>query len=519
MTTFDTFNPFTTDGAAAPGVLALMFESLLMYSLDEESSAYGLLADDVSVAPDHRSATFRIRRNARFSNGDPVLASDVQYSFRVLASGAFAPAYQEVYADVMAVEAIDARTVRFVFRKSDSELPLWVGTMPVFSPKWLGATPDGRRTLKVPIASGPYVIEQSDGGRNITYKKNKNYWGRGIPFLRGLYNFDQVEYHLYPDRHQLAEAVKVGVVDYNVEYSVGNWLNAYKGDAQQSEKLFMREFPYGSHGYMQGYMFNTRRPIFRDVRVRRALAVAFDFESLNQREYAGKFRRLTSWFANSDLAADPAARKSNGAGSTRLRFSGDDHLKEARQLLADAGWTMQDGLLRNVAGVPFTFEFIDEFATRNPGIKWYAHNLAQLGISVQLNDVDSKVYHSKLDRFDFDMINTAMRTGDDPGRELRDRFGSRAAETRGSNNLSGVASSTADKLIDSVVTADTRSELVSSARSLDRFLMDQTLIVPFGYKDSEWVVYRSGLAFPDVLPRYYRPESWVLETWWRTTNQ
>lgn len=329
-TSFDKFNPFTIKGTSAPGLNQLVFESLLISSWDETASGYGLLADDVNVAPDELSVTFHLNPKARFSNGDPVRASDVKYSYDMLMGKGASPAYRSMTADVSKVTVVDAATIRYEFKRKNKELPLIVGGLPVFSPKWgkgsgKAEDPDGGKdvpfdklTFQDPIASGPYVIERFDPSRGITFRRNPNYWGRDLNVRRGSFNFERIQYKLYKDETARLEAFKAGEYDAMVEYRAKNWAKSYVGVKFRNGELIKSEFPHRNGAGMQGFVMNLRRPLFQDLRVRQALGLALDFEWLNRQLFYGAYRRLDSYFANSELAASDSITGMPGKGELAL---------------------------------------------------------------------------------------------------------------------------------------------------------------------------------------------------------
>lgn len=543
-TSFDKFNPFTLKGTAAPGLNALMFESLLISSADETASAYGLLADDVTVAPDELSVVFHIRPEARFSNGDPVLASDVKYSYDMLMSKASSPGYRSMCMDVKSVIVTGERSVRFDFKQRNRELPLIVGSLPVFSKKWTQAVPFEKLTFEEPVTSGPYIIDRYDAGRGIIFKRDPNYWGKKLAVRRGTFNFDRVIYRLYKDETAKLEAFKAGEFDAIVEYRAKNWAKSYQGTKFSKGELIKTEFPHRNGAGMQGFVMNMRKPIFKDVRVRQALILALDFEWLNRQLFYGAYKRLDSWFSNSELAASAAFDGKPGLGELKLLepmhaklapevFGPDvvqpstnpprtlrDNLREARRLLAQAGWTYTDDALRNAKGEPMVFEFLDDGGAMSRVITTYVRNLEKLGIQVNQRTTDYALYQKRLEDFDFDMVSIRFPDSQSPGNELRDRFSSEAADTPGSDNLFGLKSPQVDQLVDNVLHANTREELVTAGRALDRVLMHGYYIVPNWYSASHRVAYRKDLGYPkDRLPYYYTAEGWILSNWWRTDVQ
>ncbi|WP_317922120.1 MULTISPECIES: extracellular solute-binding protein [unclassified Cupriavidus] len=538
-TSFDKFNPFTLKGTSAPGLNALMFESLLVSSADETASAYGLLAEDVTVAPDELSVTFRIRPQARFSNGDPVLASDVKHSYDMLMSKASSPGYRSMCTDVKAVVVTGERTLRYDFKQRNRELPLIVGALPVFSKKWTAKVPFDKLTFEPPITSGPYLIERYDAGRGIIFKRDPNYWGKNQAVRRGTFNFSRVVYRLYKDETAKLEAYKAGEFDAIVEYRAKNWAKSYQGTRFRNGELIKTEFPHRNGAGMQGFVMNMRKPVFQDVRVRQALILALDFEWLNRQLFYGAYKRLDSWFSNSELAASATFDGRPGPGemalleplraelppevfgpevvqpSTAAPRSLRDNLRLARRLLAQAGWTYGDGALRNAKGEPLVFEFLDDGGAMSRVITTYVRNLEKLGIQVHQRTTDFALYQKRLEDFDFDMVSIRFPDSQSPGNELRDRFASEAATTPGSDNLFGVKSPVIDKLVDNVLHAHTREELITAGRALDRVLMHGYYIVPNWYSASHRVSYRKELGYPERLPYFYTAEGWILSQWWR----
>ncbi|PFH13250.1 extracellular solute-binding protein [Burkholderia sp. JKS000303] len=539
LTSFDKFNPFTMRGNAAPGI-DMLFESLATGSLDEPASAYGLLADDIAIAPDRRSVTFHLNPRARFSNGDPVTADDVKYSFDTLKSKLAAPQFGAYFADIAKAVVVDPATVRFEFRSANRELPLIAGGVPVFSHKW-GLRADGSRipfdqlAFEQPIGSGPYLIERYDNGRTITYRRNPAYWGADLPVRVGTNNFARIVYKLYGDGVARLEAFKAGEYDVLVEYIARNWARRDVGKRFDSGELVKREFRQHNGAGMQGFFMNLRRPLFRDVRVRQALDLAFDFEWLNRQLFYGAYTRLDSYFADTDLQAsgtpgpgelkllaplraqlDPAVfgpmvtqPDTNPPGSLRT------NLLKARALLAQAGWTYRDGALRNAKGEPFTFEILDDSGAAMEGVVTaYQRNLAKLGIDVRFRTADYALLQKRLDAFDYDMTTVRYPGVQVPGAEQFSRFDSKFADEPGSDNIIGLKSPAVDALLHALGAAQTRDELLDATHALDRVLMHGYYAVPQWYSATHRIAYKRTLGYPQTLPLYYSAEGWVVSTWW-----
>ncbi|KAB0633438.1 peptide ABC transporter substrate-binding protein [Burkholderia stagnalis] len=539
MTSFDKFNPYTMRGNIAPGI-DLLFESLATGSSDEPASMYGLLADDIAVAPDGLSVTFHLNPRARFSNGDPVTAADVKHSFDMLKSKQAAPQYAAYYADIVRAVIVDPATVRFEFRRRNRELPLIAGGVSVFSRKW-GLRADGTRipfdqlAFEQPIGSGPYLIERYDNGRNITYRRNPAYWGADLPVRVGTHNFERIVYKLYGDGVARLEAFKAGEYDVLVENIARNWVRRDVGKRFDSGELIKREFRQHNGAGMQGFMMNLRRPLFRDVRVRQALDLALDFEWLNRQLFYGGYTRLDSYFADTDLQAtgmpgpgelalldplraqlDPAVfgpmvvqPNTNPPGSLRA------NLLKARALLAAAGWTYRDGALRNAKGEPFTFEILDDAGSAfEPVVIAYQRNLAKLGIDVKFRTADYALLQKRLDAFDYDMTTIRYLGVQVPGPEQLARYGSKFADEPGSSNVIGLKSPAVDALLAALGAAETREQLLDATHALDRVLMHGYYAIPQWYSTTHRVAYKRTLAYPQTLPLYYSAEDWVVSTWW-----
>lgn len=543
QTSYDKFNPFSLKGIQAPGIGSLLFESLAAGASDEVASMYGLLADDIKVAKDKLSVTFHLDSRARFSNGQPVLAQDVKDSYDTLVGKEASPMFRSLFADVSKVTVLGEREVRFEFRHANAELPLIVGGMPVFSRAW-GKQPDGKSLsfdklgFEKPVSSGPYLIEKYDPGRSITYRRNPDWWAKDLPVRKGMFNFERVVYRLYKDDTAQLEGFKAGDFDVSIEMRAKNWARGYQGPKFRSGELIRYEFPHKNAAGMQGYIFNLRKPLFQDARVREALGLALDFEWMNRQLFFGQYTRLDSFFANTGLTAVATPGGLPGADELRLlnplrsQLSANvfaplapppattppgslrDNLRKARTLLAEAGWTYRDGALRNAKGEPFELELLDNGVLgRVDGA--FARNLERLGIQANQRNIDNALFQKRLEEFDFDVTHYLYGTSASPGNELVDRFSSQSASIKGSENLMGLRSPAVDTLIQQVLRASSRAELAAACRALDRVLMQGHYVVPQFYSNTHRVAYRKGLGIPRTLPLYYTAPEWVLTTWWQ----
>lgn len=536
---YDSLNPFLVRGSAAPDIQHLMFDTLMQRSWDELASEYALIADDVQVASDGMSATFHVDPAARFSNGDPITAADVKYSFDTLSSPQASPLFNAQFAVIRRAVVVDRQTVRFDFKRAERAAPLIAGDLPVFSPKW-GGRPDGTRppfdqiATAPPIASGPYLIEQRKNDKQIVYVRNPRYWAAHLPSRRGMYRFARVSFKLYLDQYTMLEAFKAGDIDARMEYSATQWARRYVGKNFRSGLLTRATFPDGP-AQMQGFLINLRKPQFSDVRVRRALALAFDYDWMNRMMFYGQYRRTNSFWEASPFGArgmpsekelallapyraelppevfGPMVRQPSTLPPGSLR----DNLKAARDLLAQAGWRYRDGALRDANGTPMTIEIIDDQPGMDRLILPYIQALGTLGIRASLHELDSALYQRRMDNFQYDMTTFIYPPVTIPGAELARRFGSAAASEVGSENYTGVRSKAVDALIRAALAADTLEDLETATRALDRVLINLYLLVPQYYLPNARIAYKTTIGHPAVIPGSYQYEDWIIDYWYR----
>ena len=537
--TFDSLNPYLLKGQAAEGLESLVFESLLEKSLDEPFTMYGLLADDFALADDGLSVTFHINPRARFSNGKPVTASDVKFSFDTLVSKAAHPQFRVYYADVESAEVLDRLTVRFKFRNRNRELHMIVGEIPIFSADWVGDRAFDSLDDVKPVSSGPYIVDSYDRGKYIRYKRNPDYWAKDLPVRRGMYNFDRIKYIYYKDSDIALEAFKAGEFDFFYENYSKRWARSHVGPKYDSGEILKTELPHQNNAGMQGFAINLRRDKFSDVRVRRALDLAYDFEWANDHLFYNQYVRCDSYFSNSELASSglPQGEELDLLNRYRAQLPAElfatvwkppttvppdslrANLRSARDLLAQAGWTVRDGVLKNESGEIFRIDVLLVQKGFDRIFAPYAHNLEKLGIDMNYRTVDSSLYKRRIDNFDFDMVVVSFPESVSPGNELRNMFHSDAAKTPGSRNLPGISSPVVDALVDRVIDSENRHELVVAARALDRVLLFGEYLVPNWYIDKHRIAYRSKLHMPETLPLYYDPLTWLLKAWWLDTDE
>ena len=539
LQSYDSLNPFLVRGAPAPDIQNLMFDTLMQRSWDELASEYALIADNVDVAPDLTSATFHINPAARFSNGDPITAADVKYSFDTLTSPQASPLFNAQFSIIQRATVIDKMTIRFDFKRAERDAPLIVGDLPVFSPKW-GMTADGKRppfdqiATTPPIASGPYLITQRKNDKDIEYVRNPNYWAANLPTRRGMFRFDRIRFKLYLDQYTMLEAFKAGDADVRVEYSATQWARKYVGKNFKSGLLKQVDVPDGP-AQMQGFLINLRRPMFKDARVRHALALAFDYDWMNRMMFYGQYTRLNSYFDASPFGATgmpsqkelallepfradlppevfgPAVKQANTLAPNSLR----GNLVEARDLLAQAGWHYRDGALRDANGNPMTIEVMDDEPGMDRLILPYMQALSTLGIQAHMREIDSALYQKRLDNFEYDMTTFIYPPVTIPGAELERRFGSEAATQVGSENYPGIQSKAVDALVHAALAANNLDDLEAATRALDRVLINEYYLVPQYYNAYSRIGYKTTLAYPKIVPVTYQAEDWIIDYWYK----
>lgn len=546
-TSFDKFNPFTVKGNSPAGVMIFMFETLAVMSGDELSTMYGLLAEEMQVAPDQSSISFRLNPRARFYNGDPVTAADVKHSFDMLTSAQADPTARTRLAGTARAVVIDPRTIRFELKERTADAIINLGTrLPVFSRRWgrdaAGkAKPFDQIINEYPITSGPYTIALADSGRRLEFVRNKDYWARDLGVRRGFFNFDRVVYRYYQDGAVSLEAFKAGEFDLLLEYSARTWARQHAGTKWRDGRIIKQELPHGFGAGLQSYEFNLRRPLFQDLRVRHALALAYDFEALNvYRQY----QRTYSLFSNSEFAAAGAPGPGElallepyreslppavfGPAWTPPRTDTGPHavranLLEARALLDAAGWRIaRDGILRNAKGEPFQFEYLEDIGGGGRAVAVMQRNLEKLGIRMKLREVDFALMTKRLEIFDFDF--TQIRTADftlPKIEDLIDEYGSKSADEQGSGNFRGLKSPAVDFLLKRMQDARTLEELKNASRALDRVIMQGWYQIPDLYAPSYRVSRRDRFGIPATRPRFYTIESgldiwpaWPVTAWW-----
>ena len=521
--TFDSFNPYILKGDPAIGI-GFVFESLMTSSADEAFSEYGLLAETIEMPADRSWVAFNLRAGARWHDGKPVTVDDVIFSLTTLKTKG-RPIYRFYYGNVVKAEKTGPRRVKFTFSDSvNRELPLIVGQLPIL-PKHFFEGRDFTKTILEPIpGSGPYRIAKFESGRSVTYERVRDYWGRDLPVNKGRYNADQIRYDYYRDQTVALEAFKAGEYDFRQENSSKVWATGYEAPARRAglfkTEMVENEIPTG----MQAFVFNTRKELFKDRRVRRALAFAFDFEWTNKNLFYGQYARTESYFSNSELAATglPSAAElkllkpiqasvpaevltaAYKAPSTTGKRGVRGNLRSAVKLLKEAGWVVKDRKLVNAkTGKPFSFEILLRTGSGFSRIVLpFQQNLKRLGVDMRLREVETAQYRKRTDDFDFDMIVSGWGQSLSPGNEQRDYWGSAAAGRPGSRNLIGVNNPAIDQLIELVIEAPDRDSLITRTRALDRVLLWNHYVIPNWHLQSFRVAFWDKFGRPAKTPRY-----------------
>jgi len=528
--TFDNFNQVVAGvkGSLANG-LGLVIETLTTPAMDEVSTDYGLLAEAVSFPDDRSSVTYRLRSIARWQGGEPVTPEDVIWSFEVWKQNS--PQLAAYYRHVTKAEKSGEREVTFVFDgPGNRELPQIVGQLPVL-PKhwWQGVDKSGRKrdvtqtSLEPPLGSGPYRLKDFAPGRNIVYEKDENYWAKNLNVSIGSNNFAVIRYEYFRDSTVALEAFKADQVDWRNENSAKNWATAYDFPAVREKKVVREEFPIRSVGVMQAFAFNIRRPQFQDSRLRRAFNFAFDFEEMNKQLFFGLYKRISSYFDGTELACSglPQGQELEILNTLRDKvppevfttaysnpLGGDpqkvrDNLRQALALLREAGYEIKDTKLVNAkTGEPFSVEFLVEDPATERVVLFYKPSLQRIGMTVNVRTVDTAQYENRLRQWDFDIVIANWFESLSPGNEQRGFWGSQAADQPGSRNLVGIKNPAVDALIDRVIFAKDRAELVAATRALDRVLSWNFYVVPQFTSGKMFTARWDRFGRPDKMPEY-----------------
>ncbi len=531
---FDSFNPYILRGTAAVGV-TMLWETLLKESMDEASTEYCHLAQAVELPPDRMGVAFELRPEARWHDGRPVTAEDVVFSFNALRQHG-RPFYRAYWADVTEVVAEGPRRVAFRFRSNENrELALILGQMPVLPKHFYVGRDFARPSLDVPLGSGPYRIERFEPGRSIVLQRVADYWGRDLPTMKGTNNFDTMRFEYFRDSTVALEAFKAGQVDIRQENVAKDWATAYDFPALRRGLVKKEEIRHELPTGMQSFAMNLRRPLFQDARVREALGLAMDFEWMNANLFYGSYTRTESFFSNSELASSglPTGReleilqayrgrvpeqvfttefhapKTDGSGSNR------EQLRRALELLRAAGWTVKDRRLQNGNGQRFEFEILLNGPTFERVALPYVQALQRLGIEARVRTVDPAQYQVRIDAFDYDMTIDSIGQSLSPGNEQRDYWTCAKARENGSQNVAGICDLVIDELVEMVIAAPNREELVARTRALDRVLLWNHFVIPQWHSRTFRIAFWDKFGRPPRNPRY----GLALDSWWIEQNR
>ncbi|HMM14804.1 MAG TPA: extracellular solute-binding protein [Parvibaculum sp.] len=538
--TFDSLNPFIVRGTAAVGLREQVFESLMARGYDEPFSLYGLLAETIETPPDRSWVAFRLRPEARFSDGTPVTVDDVVYSLKTLRDKG-RPNYRTYYSKVTRIERPDARTVKFILAPSgdthtpDREMPLILGLMPIIPKHVYEKRSFDQSGLEAPVGSGPYVVDEVKPGARIAYRRDPKYWGRELAVNRGRYNIDRVIYDYYRDTNSSFEAFKAGLYDARPETDPGRWTGEYDFPAAKAGQVRKIAFETAMPSGMKALVFNTRRPFFADRRVRVALTSLFDFEWTNRTLYHNAYKRTESYFDNSELSSHARAASlrerellapfpdavtpdimargyeapvSEGSGQNRM------NRQKALALLREAGYDIRDGKVVNAAtNAPLSFEILVATPADERLALVYANMVRRAGIDARVRNVDASQYQGRLDAYDYDMIFYEWSQSLSPGNEQSFYWGSAAADENGTRNYMGVKSKAVDAMIEAMLAARTHEEFVAAVRALDRVLMAGNYVIPLFYSPTQWVALWNRVKVPPRISLYgYRIDAWWIGT-------
>lgn len=533
---FDSLNPFIQKGTVPWQMRFWGYEGLMGRSQDEPFSLYGLLAESIETAPDRSWVEFTLRPEARFSDGTTVTVEDVIWSYETLGTQGHLR-YRGLWDKIASMEQTGPRSVRLTFSEPDRELALVAGLRPILKKaQWEGRNFADGKLQDIPIGTGAYVVDGYEAGRFVTFKRNTDYWANDLPLRRGTRNLDEMRIDFYGDQAVLFEAFTAGELSAVREFNAEDWATRYSFPAVQRGDVIKTEIPHEKPSGMTGFVMNTRRPLFKDWRVREALMLAFNFEFINDTMTGGAQPRITSYFSGSDLAMLPGAAEGRvldlltpfantlptgtiqgytlpqSDGSSRNR----KNLRKAIKLLADAGWTVQDGVLRNAQGAPFEFTILmRQGDSGNLTVtEIYSQALARLGIQITEAKVDNAQYTGRLAELDFDMTPFRRALSLSPGNEQRLYWGSDVANTPGTRNLMGIDDPAVDAMIDAMLNAETRKDFVAATRALDRVLTAGRYVIPIWSFDVGRIAHVKELKHPDTFPIYGDGPSYMPEVWW-----
>ncbi len=539
---FDSLNPYILKGSVPWQLSYLTGESLMGRTLDEPFTLYGLLAESVETSPDRDWVEFTLHPEAKFSDGSPVTAEDVIWSFETLGTEGH-PRYQGFHQKVESIEKTGDRKVKLTFNTADRELALLAGLRPILKKaQWEGKEFAESGLDTIPITSAPYVIDDFEAGRYISLKRDEDYWGADIPFRRGTNVLDEIRLEFFGDETAAFEAFKTGETNFTREFNVARWDSQYDFPRVQSGEVVLEELPHARPSGMTGFVMNTRRPVFSDWRVREALIEAFNFEFINDAMTGGAQPRITSYFSNSPLGMSEGPAE--GRVEEFLMRWKDDLLpgalegyslpesdgternragtREALKLLGEAGWEVQDGVLTNVeSGKLFKFEILlEQGSSENASIiDMYVQSLARIGVTPTVTMVDSAQYKERTDTYDYDMTYFRRGLSLSPGNEQYLYWGSEAADAPGGRNMMGVKNPAIDGLVDLLLTSESQDDFLAAAKALDRVLTTGRYVIPIYQWNISRIAYDSDLHHPEYVPIFGDWPGWQPDVWWHEEGE
>jgi len=530
---FDSLNPFIVKGNAASGI-SMIYDTLLAQSRDEPFSSYGLIAEKVKVASDFTSVSFILNKNARFHDGKSIQASDVKFSFELLVEKG-APHYRSYYSGVKDVVVDNDQQVTFYFKEiGNRELSLIIGQLPILPEHFWADKDFATSSLTIPLGSGPYQVESFDASKSITYKRVKDYWAKDLAVNKGQHNFDRMIIDYYRDDGVAFEAFKSGNFDYRLESSAKRWATGYVGDNFATGEIITSRIADKNPQGMQGFWFNLRKDKFKDVNVRQAIALLFDFEWANKTLFYGAYSRINSFYSGSELSTQrdisaaerailqPYKEQLPKAVFDPIEFpesSADGNiraqLRKAVALLELAGYQLKDSKMQDKDGRQLSFEFLLYSKDFERVVHPFRRNLQRIGIKTSIRLVDVSQYINRLNNFDFDLVSLRKGQSISPGNEQSGHWGCDSIMEPGTSNWSGVCHPVIDQLVSKLIMADTREELVQTTKALDRVLLSLHFVIPQWYLPAYRIAYWNKFSHPDVAPIY----DLGLSTWWSTQGE
>lgn len=530
--TFDSLNPFIVKGTTAAGVKAYVYDQLMSRVWDEPFSLYSNIAESISIPDSLEWVSFKIRKNAKFHDGHPITADDVLFSAKTFIEKG-KPRFKRAYA-IDRMEKLNEYEVKFYLdpKKANRETPMVIAMMSVLPEHFYEGKEFEKANLDIPLGSGPYKITDVSPGQSISFERVKDYWGADLPQHKGFYNFDKMKFEYFRDNNVEFEAFKAGSIDIRRESNAKRWAKEHSFKAVKKDEIAVEEISEGFPSGMRSFVFNTRRPLFQDREVRKALSLVFDFEWVNKNLFYGLYTRTNSVFAKSPMDSSLALPnqeelnyleaykdqlpeevftktftlpKTDGSGRIR------ENLREARSLLEKAGWIVENNILKNKeTGEVFAFEILLSDPNYEKIALNYINNLKKLGAQVKLRTVDSSQYQQRLETYDFDMMLYRWIVTLSPGVEQRLYWGSQSADREGTRNYAGIKNPVVDSMIEKLINAESVERQMNIVRAMDRVLMWGHYFVPLYHKQNAWVAYSSKLKRPSYIPVY----GFVLETWW-----